>query len=80
MDLPAASNAADAKWGVFGPLYAEELGLVIEVSAADSSKIVELYKKKGVSATIIGKVSTAASIVLGVCHEPLVSFMHIRAW
>jgi len=61
-DLPPASNAADGKWGAFAPLYAEELGLVIEVSQADAAAIVDAYKQKGVAAAVIGKTTAAKQV------------------
>lgn len=66
MDLPAATDASDAQWGAFGPLYAEELGLVIEVSQADAPAIVEAYKSAGVAACAIGKVRQCSFLGCGV--------------
>lgn len=65
VDLPAAAHAADAKWGAFAPLYAEELGLVIEVAAGDAQKIAAEYTKAGLTANVIGKVGFQCDMSMG---------------
>jgi hypothetical protein len=75
-DLP--SPTADPH-GVMASLFAEELGLVIEVSSSEASSIVDMYVKAGVPAQVIGKVNG----VCGYCHTlvmlcGLVAYVHVR--
>jgi hypothetical protein len=43
--------------GAYASLFAEELGLVMEVRASEAASVVEAYKKAGLHASLIGKVS-----------------------
>ena len=54
-DLPAAS-AQDSAHGAFASLFAEELGLVLEVQSSDAASIVEAYCRAGLTAYVVGKV------------------------
>ncbi|ONI35548.1 hypothetical protein PRUPE_1G542100 [Prunus persica] len=57
--------------GLFQTLFAEELGLIIEVSKRNLDLIMEKLKSDSISAEIIGKVTAAPSIELkvdGVTH------------
>lgn len=57
VDLPAPAHAGDAAHGAaLAVLFAEELGLVLEVPAAEAAALVALYTAAGVGATVIGKV------------------------
>ena len=42
--------------GAYASLFAEELGLVMEVRSSEAASIVEAYKKAGLHASLIGKV------------------------
>jgi hypothetical protein len=56
-DLAAPAHAADGAHGAaLAALFAEELGLVLEVPAAEANAVVALYKAAGVAAAVIGKV------------------------
>ena len=52
-DLPAPKSDPH---GALASLFAEELGLVLEVKASEAAAIAELYNKAGVPASVIGKV------------------------
>eukprot|EP00967_Tisochrysis_lutea_P087892 scaffold124427_cov20-Tisochrysis_lutea.AAC.3 len=58
VDLALPSSPEDAAYGAHASLFAEELGLVLEVKAAEAQEIASLYSQAGVGASIIGKVCT----------------------
>ena len=45
-------------YGPHATLFAEELGLVLEVKASDAQEIASLYSQAGVPALVIGKVGS----------------------
>lgn len=55
-DLALPTDAADAPYGAHATLFAEELGLVLEVKASEAEAIAKMYNEAGVSASVIGKV------------------------
>ena len=55
VDLPAAP-AADAGQGAMGPLFAEELGLVLEVASSRAAAVAAAFTSAGVPCAAIGKV------------------------
>lgn len=67
VDLPLPAG------GAMAALYAEELGLVLEVEAGKAATVLEAYKKAGVSAAKIGSVrhSTACA-----AHWPMHACTH----
>jgi len=70
VDLPAPAHSSDAAHGnALATLFAEELGLVIEVSQGEAATIVSQYIKAGVHAAVIGKTSAAKSISLAVAGK-----------
>lgn len=46
----------------FGQLFAEELGLVLEVAAADEQQVLQAYTDAGLPARVIGTVTADAEI------------------
>lgn len=58
-DLSLPTDASDAVYGAHATLFAEELGLVLEVKAAEADAITAMYTGAGVQATLIGKVTAA---------------------
>ncbi len=56
MDLPTPTHPVDARYGAHAALFAEELGLVIEVAPAHSDMVASLFNQAGVPCTIIGRV------------------------
>ena len=52
--------------GAFASLFAEELGLVIEVKASDADAIAKQYQAAGVSASVIGKTSSSMNVEISV--------------
>ncbi len=56
VDLPLPAHSADAGHGAMGSLFAEELGLVVEVEAAKAQAVLDAYAKHGVPAAVVGKV------------------------
>lgn len=63
-----AAPASDPH-GAIASLFAEELGLVIEVKAADAAAIVEQYKKAGVAAAVVGKTRAAQEVAISVAGQ-----------
>eukprot|EP00899_Mesostigma_viride_P024447 jgi/Mesvir1/5187/Mv15320-RA.1 len=60
VDLPVTGSSADGKESqVFRTLFAEELGLVIEVSSANVKEVMAAYASKGVPCLSIGRVRKA---------------------
>ncbi|GMH42502.1 hypothetical protein BSKO_10421 [Bryopsis sp. KO-2023] len=59
--------------GVFGELFAEELGLVMEVKSEEADAIVAEYKNLGIECNVIGKVTAEKSCSLRVAGEECIS-------
>lgn len=80
VDLAAPAQAVDYATGVdatqgaaLAALFAEELGLVLEVAPERAAAIVDQYKKAGVTATVIGKTTAAKKITMSVNNKPAIS-------
>ena len=56
VDLPPAARASDRELGPLAPLFAEELGLVLEVNEDWAADVVAEYAAAGIPAAVIGKV------------------------
>ena len=52
--------------GAMGALFAEELGLVLEVSAAQEAAVLQAYNAAGVNAASIGRVTPEPTIEVAV--------------
>lgn len=63
MQVDLASGAAGDQ---FGQLFGEELGLVIEVAAANEQQVVQAYTDAGLPAHVIGTVTADAEISISV--------------
>ena len=50
----------------FGHLFAEELGLVLEVAPENEQQVLEAYRQAGLTATSIGDVTTDTQISISV--------------
>ncbi|KAK9795604.1 hypothetical protein WJX73_007566 [Symbiochloris irregularis] len=61
LPLPAADNTAH-----MGTLFAEELGLILEVAPTQRSAVLAAYKDAGVLASVIGKVTAEAEVQVNV--------------
>lgn len=61
MPLPAADTT-----GHMGTLFAEELGLVLEVAPAQRNAVLAAYSDAGVPAAVIGQVTAEAEIQVNV--------------
>ncbi|PNH07785.1 putative phosphoribosylformylglycinamidine synthase, chloroplastic/mitochondrial [Tetrabaena socialis] len=72
-DLPLPAHAADQPHGALGSLFAEELGLVLEVASANAQAVLDTYKAHGIPASVIGKVSAGRAVELTVAGAPAVS-------
>ena len=55
VDLPAAEHPADARYGPLAPLFAEELGLLLEVAPADVATVTSLFAQSGAPCAVIGR-------------------------
>ncbi len=58
--------ACSSKSDEFRHLFAEELGLVLEVTPENEQQVVEAYKQAGLTAHTIGSVTADAQISIGV--------------
>ncbi|GLC44010.1 hypothetical protein PLESTB_000219600 [Pleodorina starrii] len=73
VDLPLPAHPADAAHGAMGSLFAEELGLVLEVAAGREADVVEAYAQRGIQASVIGKVSSGRDIEVRVAGSAAVA-------
>lgn len=71
MDLPAATDPAAA-------LFAEELGLLLEVAPEHEAEVLQAYKDASVSAAAIGSVSADAGVSIAVGGQRQISGAHLR--
>jgi len=55
LQVPVPSNPADAAHGAIAALFAEEVGLVLEVAPADEESVLAAYHVAGVPCTRIGQ-------------------------
>jgi len=61
-DLALPASPEDAAYGAHATLFAEELGLVLEVKASEAQDIAAQYQQAGVSAAVIGKVRSSNAV------------------
>ena len=57
----------------FEALFAEELGLVLEVKAADAEAVIAKYEAAGAKCSVVGSVSKDQSISVSVRNEEVIS-------
>lgn len=72
VDVPLPSHAADKAAGAFASLFAEELGLVIEVEPAREAAVVEAYRKAGLPVHVLGKTGASPAVSVSVGGSPQV--------
>lgn len=70
VDLPAPKLESS---GVIGTLFAEELGLLLEVDSAQESAVLSSYRDAGLPVSRIGTVSSQPSCEITVDGNPAVS-------
>lgn len=63
VDIPGDASSMD---GAFRALFAEELGLVLEVAPEDESEVQSSYQSQGLSALSIGSTSAEKGISISV--------------
>ena len=63
LDVSAPAHANDTAHGALAALFAEEVGLVLEVSGADEAAVLTAYKNAGVPCSRIGHTAPRASPV-----------------
>lgn len=73
VDLPA--NAGEGT-GVLGALFAEELGLVLEIAPEDEAEVCAAYSGRGLSVASIGSTSGDLAVSISVGGEPCISGTH----
>lgn len=66
-DLPAPASDAH---GALAALFAEELGLVMEVAAGQEEAVVQAYRSAGVACSVIGSTLAAAHVSIAVGGQP----------
>ena len=59
------SNANDTH-GAFGALFAEELGLVLEVAPENEAEVRSAYEAQGLSAVVVGSTSADKGVSISV--------------
>jgi len=59
--------------GAFASLFAEELGLVMEVKSHEAAFVVESYTKAGVPASVIGKTRASKDVAISVAGKAEIS-------
>lgn len=69
-DLPAPSSGMNDR---LSALFAEELGLVIEVAAEKEKGVAEAYAAAGLKVACIGKVTERPSVRISVAGQPGIS-------
>ena len=65
-DIPVG---ASSQYGAYGALYAEELGLVLEVAPEDVADVQSAYEAQGLSTAAIGSTSADKGISISVGGE-----------
>lgn len=73
VDLPTPTSAASPELASFAALFAEELGLVLEVHSEKAALVSSLFNQAGVPCSIIGKVVPDQTVDIRVGGEPAVS-------
>ena len=68
--LPAPAGAHNSQ---FAALFAEELGLVVEVAADKEEEVLQAYAAAGLTVSNIGRVTSEASISISVDDQPCIS-------
>ena len=74
VDLPASSEGDSIH---LHALFAEELGLVLEVAPEQEQEVVQAYRTAGLSIESIGKVTTSGRIEIGVAGTSCISGEHL---
>lgn len=72
VDLPAAEHAADARYGALSTLFAEELGLLLEVAPADVATVTSLFAQSGAPCAVIGRSRVEATCEIKVAGQAVV--------
>lgn len=70
MDLPKPEQDGT---GALGALFAEELGLVLEVAPEDEEAVQAAYAARGLSAVGVGSVAADRAVSISVGAEPSIS-------
>lgn len=73
MDLPAPKQAASPELSSFAALFAEELGLVLEVHPDKAALVSSLFNQAGVPCSIIGSVLPEQKVDIKVAGEAALS-------
>ncbi len=70
VDLPKPEQDST---GALGALFAEELGLVLEVAPEDEEAVQAAYAARGLSAVAVGSVAADRAVSISVGGEPSIS-------
>lgn len=73
VDLPAPTEAASPELSTYAALYAEELGLVLEVHPDKAALVSSLFNQAGVPCSIIGSVLPEQKVSITVAGEAALS-------
>lgn len=73
VDLPTPTSAASPELAPFAALFAEELGLVLEVHPGKAALVSSLFNQAGVPCSIIGKVTPDQTVDVRVGGEAAIS-------
>lgn len=80
VDVPAAADADTEVDERFGALFAEELGLVLEVSSADAETVVAAFEKENVPVTRLGGVTAEKEVKVKVAGVTQVEVRNLFAF
>lgn len=70
VDLPSGTDSQ------LETLFAEELGLVLEVAADKEQEVINMYRTAGLIIENIGEVTTSGQIDIGVAGESCINGAH----
>lgn len=73
VDLPAPTQAASPELSTYAALFAEELGLVLEVAPEQAALVTSLFNQAGVPCSIIGSVLPEQSVDIKVAGQTALS-------
>ena len=74
VDLPTSSLCGSTR---LEALFAEELGLVLEVASEKEQEVIQAYRTAGLNIESIGEVTTSDRIEIGVAGTSCISGDHL---
>ena len=72
-DVALPRHERDAKYGAMASLYAEELGLVLEVDPKDAGFVLQAYQRAGLHCSVVGRSTRNRDVSISVGGQPQIS-------